>query len=86
MRPAASWDHSINLGTQNGSFENQLTGLDSSTTYYYRAAAGNAAGIRCEDATQSFVTLSVGLPTVQMEAAIDIEAFAATMRGVVMLQ
>ena len=78
---SAAWASAVALGAQDGSFATVLEHLNPATTYYYRAAATNAAGTSWQDATRSLTTLTIGLPAVETDAAMDVEALAATMRG-----
>ncbi|MDE0594093.1 MAG: lamin tail domain-containing protein [Roseibacillus sp.] len=51
-----TWDNSIALGTHNGSFSSNLTGLNPSTTYFFRCFAANSGGDSWASSTLSFTT------------------------------
>ncbi|MFP6878074.1 MAG: fibronectin type III domain-containing protein, partial [Roseibacillus sp.] len=51
-----TWDNSIALGTHNGSFSSNLTGLNPSTTYFFRCFATNSEGDSWASSTLSFTT------------------------------
>ena len=53
---AAAWGGSIGLGTQTALFAQTIAGLSSNTTYFFAAAASNAAGIAWAQPSGSFVT------------------------------
>ncbi len=77
----AAWASAVALGAQDGSFAAALEDLDPTTMYYYRAVATNAAGTSWQDATRSLTTLTIELPAVETDTAMDVEALVATMRG-----
>lgn len=56
---AGSWDNSLNLGFQAGSFETTLTELDPLTGYFFRFRAVNASGTEWTSPTSNFITLEV---------------------------
>src|ERR1051326_1553214 len=55
---AANWAKWIWLGSQGGTFAQNLTGLTPNTTYYYACAAVNAAGTSWGVPSQSFTTMA----------------------------
>ena len=57
-----SWDNSVILGTQGGLFSTNLSGLNSSTTYYFRSFASNGAGDDWANSTSSFTTAAPPTP------------------------
>lgn len=59
---AGSWDHSINLGFQSDIFFTGLTGLNSSSTYFYRCLATNFVGDSWASSTATFVTAAPATP------------------------
>jgi autotransporter-associated beta strand protein len=78
---AVAWSNNVVLGLANGSFNYSPTGLSSGTTYYYAAAATNAAGIVWATPSQSFTTLPV-LPAVVMNLpATGVINTSATLNG-----
>ena len=60
----ASWDSSVNLGVQNGSFSYFITGLDPESTYFFRARATNSAGTTWAPSTASYDTTEIVINTV----------------------
>lgn len=81
---AGSWDHSVSLGGQTGTFSTDLTGLDPSTTYFYRCFVSNSAGEDWADSTSSFTTLSPpDPPTVVNSAATGVGFIEADLNGTV---
>jgi hypothetical protein len=54
-----SWQSSVNMGIQSGSFDTVLSGLQSTTNYFYTARAVNAGGTSWAAAAKSFTTLEV---------------------------
>ena len=71
---------SINAGVGGvGSFTAELSGLDATETYYYRAYAVNAAG-RTNGAQKSFTTIAIP-PEVRTLIADDIEYTSARLNG-----
>ncbi|MEW6720957.1 MAG: hypothetical protein AB1346_10955 [Thermodesulfobacteriota bacterium] len=74
-------DQSVGNGVSDASFTASLTGLASSTTYYYRVVATNAAGTTY-GAIQGFTTATpASAPTVQSLDATGITSGAATLNG-----
>lgn len=65
---------------QSGQFEKSITGLESSTNYYYKAYAINGKG-SAEGELKSFVTNSDGKPVVSTLAAEDITITTALLLG-----
>jgi hypothetical protein len=76
-----SWDGTLDLGTQSGSFNAPLTGLSPSRTYYFRAYAENSGGADWADASESFTTSAVALPTVINTPATGITGYSALLGG-----
>jgi hypothetical protein len=60
---STSWDKSVALGIQDGSFAQILPGLSSSTTNYYTARAVNAAGTAWASPSAFFSTLVSNQPS-----------------------
>jgi hypothetical protein len=53
----ANWDHDENLGTKPiGTFYQDISSLNATTTYYYRCYAINSQGSDWADATEQFTT------------------------------
>jgi hypothetical protein len=82
---AANWNGRINLGFQAGAFSQILGGLSVNTTYYFRAAAINPAGVAWAPASQSFTTASAHLATVTNLPATNIGPNSAILAGDVVL-
>ena len=57
---AGSWDDSVSLGTQSGTFSTYLTELSPNTTYYFRVSGQNGAGTDWAGSTLSFTTTNFG--------------------------
>ena len=53
------WDHSINLGIQDGKFSFFLTGLDPLSNFFFRVQARNSAGSTWASTTQAFSTTQI---------------------------
>lgn len=77
----ANWDSQVNLGIQSGPASGNLTGLASGTTYFYRAAASNSAGITWATSSLSFQTLTLSLPALTISPATSIQGNFATLNG-----
>ena len=60
----ANWDHNEDLGVKGtGTFYKDISGLTSSTAYYYRTYATNSGGSDWADSTSSFLTGTTALPS-----------------------
>ncbi len=59
-----SWDSSVILGAQNGSFSFFLTGLAPVSNYFYRVHASNSAGSNWAPVTAAFTTTEIVFNTV----------------------
>ncbi len=71
---------SVLSGSGNGSYTKTLTGLSSSTTYYYKAYATNSEGT-AYGAVKSFTTMEIYLPTVTTISSTSITTTGATVKG-----
>jgi hypothetical protein len=80
----ALWGQRVNLGVQTGSFAQTLAGLNVNSTYYYNAAAINAAGISWAGQSQSFTTASPALAAVTNLPASNISSNSALLGGQVL--
>jgi galactan endo-1,6-beta-galactosidase len=58
---AAAWAFSTNTGIENGAYLVTVSGLTTNTSYYFTAAASNAAGIAWARPSLSFSTLAPNL-------------------------
>ena len=70
---------SVTVGSGNGTYNYNKTGLNSGTTYYYRAWATNSAGTT-NGTVKSFTTSAVA-PTVTTTNAASITSSSATLGG-----
>jgi hypothetical protein len=77
--PSLADNYSIN-GSGTGSFTSNLTNLDPSTLYYFRAYATNITGTAYSE-QQTFTTLPVFLPVVITTAVVDFNENSATGGG-----
>ncbi|MGC6466692.1 MAG: lamin tail domain-containing protein [Akkermansiaceae bacterium] len=81
---AGSWDNSVTLGEQTGSFSTGLTGLIPSTTYFFRCFVSNSVGSDWANSTSSFTTLAPpNPPTVVNGAATGVGFIEADLNGAV---
>lgn len=79
-----AWANNVPAGslTAPGSFQATLTGLDSSTTYYYRASATNSVGDFIAPTTLTFTTLPDPVfPEVENRPATDLAITGATLNA-----
>jgi len=67
-------------GTGTGTFSSSLTGLISSTTYYYRAYATNSAGTSYGN-TQSFITVAITAPIISLTNSVSTITQTAAISG-----
>ena len=77
----AAWSQSVLLGLADGNFSCTITGLTSSATYYFTAAATNSAGLVWATPAQSFTTPTVVLATVSNLPASVVKNTSATLNG-----
>ena len=80
---SGSWQFSANLGVKViGAFNNTITGLSHSTTYYFRSTATNASGTVWSPATLSVTTLTVTPPSaLVIQAPIGTTGYTALLNG-----
>ena len=76
-----SWDHSIALGPQAGTFSQVVTGLLQGTTYHFTSFAENSIGSAWAPSAESFATLAATAPSVVNLPATQIGAFSALLAG-----
>ncbi len=78
---AANWNQSMYLGFQTGAFTQSVAGLAANSTYYFRVAAINPAGVAWAPSSQSFSTTSASLASVTNLPASNISPYAAILSG-----
>jgi hypothetical protein len=78
---AGAWNSSIYLGTESGSFSQNITGLSVNTAYYFRVVAINPAGVAWASSSQTFTTAAATLATMTNLPASNIEPGAAILSG-----
>jgi Lamin Tail Domain/CotH kinase protein len=78
---AANWTSSVTLGVLNGQSSVVVSGLETSTTYQFRAFAQNSGGGSWAPASSSFTTLSTLPAQISNVAATGITGTTATLRG-----
>jgi len=78
---ATNWAQRIYFGPLTGSFSQTVTGLAPNTTYYYRSAAINPAGVAWAASSQSVTTAPVSLAVVTNLPASNITTQAAVLSG-----
>lgn len=76
-----NWDEGVDIGEQSGSFTTDLFGLNSNTTYYFRAVARNSGGESWAPSTNTFRTDAFSAPTVSISPADSVTGTAAKLRG-----
>ncbi|MFC7337747.1 lamin tail domain-containing protein [Haloferula chungangensis] len=80
---SGSWDESVALGGQSGTFSTSLFDLTHGTTYYFRAFAQNSGGSAWAATSGRFSTLAAQLPAVTSSAAESVGGSSARISGVV---
>ncbi len=78
--PTVSGSHAAN-GSGMGAFTVEMTGLNSSTTYYVRAYATNSAGTAYGNEVSFTTTHDISTPTVTTSAVTNITQVSATSGG-----
>jgi Lamin Tail Domain/CotH kinase protein len=78
---ATNWASTATLGSLNGASSIAVSGLQVSTTYYFRAFAQNSGGGSWAPASSSFTTLATQAAQVANVAATGITGTTATLRG-----
>jgi len=76
-----AWDHSIEIGEQDGSFTREVVGLSDGTTCFFRASATNSGATSWASSTASFATPAYSLPTVVNTPATGITGISAGIGG-----
>lgn len=76
-----NWDNQLTLGAQNAQASGSISSLSPNTTYYFRAAATNAAGTAWASISSSFTTLIATVPAVSNTAATSVGGISATLNG-----
>ncbi|WOO41480.1 DUF6288 domain-containing protein [Rubellicoccus peritrichatus] len=74
------WDHSIDMGTQSGSFSSTISSLDQGTTYHYRVYGNNLGGSTFSDLS-TFTTVALNAAEIRILEADTITATTANLRG-----
>ena len=77
---ASNLTQNVQSGSGTGTYSKNITGLDVSTTYYYKAYATNVAGTSYGEVKQ-FTTLPPTPPTVQTGSATNITLAGVTLSG-----
>ena len=77
----AAWSQSVVLGLVDGNFSCPVAGLSASTTYYFAAAATNAAGKVWATPSRPFTTLTIVQPLVANLPATSVKDTSATLNG-----
>ena len=72
----------VGSGTAQVSIPYTITGLDPSTTYYYRATASNTNGL-WKGKIRSFTTGAPAMPSVNTQQATSVDFYTATLNGLV---
>lgn len=72
-----------NISGSSGNYSITVTGLQSGTTYYFKAVGINGNGFGWGNSAQTFTTttLSASLPVVSTNAATNIDSTSATLNG-----
>jgi hypothetical protein len=78
---SAAWAQRIYLGNQTGFFSQNVAGLSVNTTYYFRVAAINPAGVAWATPSQSFRTAAASLATVTNLPASNVGPTSALLSG-----
>jgi hypothetical protein len=81
----SAWAHYVETGAQGaGAFSQNVTGLSVNTTYYFRAAAINPAGISWAPASQAFTTAAASLPVLTNLPPVNVSPATALISGSVL--
>jgi hypothetical protein len=78
---AAQWAQRIYLGNQTGVFTQNVSGLSGGTTYYFKSAAINPAGIAWAPTSKSFTTVTATAATVTNLPASNVGPQSAVLAG-----
>ncbi|MGJ8698034.1 MAG: lamin tail domain-containing protein [Verrucomicrobiaceae bacterium] len=76
-----NWTNSISLGQTSSTVSTTLTGLNTSTTYFFRARATNAAGSSWSPSSASFTTTTVTPPSIVNRDPANLTGTSASLRG-----
>ena len=78
---ATAWSNQVALGQQSGSFSAALTGLNTTTTYFFTAEGSNNVGVSWATPSKSFTTLMLAQPIVTNLPALNVQGNSAILNG-----
>jgi hypothetical protein len=81
---SANWSQKVYLGFQDGSFAQNVAGLSLNSTYYFRAAVVNPAGVAWAPASQPFTIVNPSLAVLTNLPAANVGPNAAILSGIVL--